>query len=273
MLQETKYAHSGDVNIAYEMAGNGPIDLVIVHGWVATIEGVRGAPGFAQFAQRLSSFARVIQFDKRGTGMSDRGTQAATMDERMDDVRAVMDAVGSERAAIMGISEGGVMAALFAATYPERTSALVLYGAYATFPFADVSEAELSTWIERIRREWRSEDEARRLLSWLTPSLANDEHQIQWAQKFMLLGASPGAVIALRHMNNEIDIRQVVPSIRVPTLVLHRRDDMGIPVASGRDLAARIPKAKFVELEGKDHLFSIGNSNAILDEIEEFLAH
>jgi len=270
MLPETKYALSGDVNIAYEVIGDGPIDLVIVHGWVSTIEGMREAPGFALFAQRLASFSRVIQFDKRGTGMSDRVTQAATMEERMDDVRAVMDAVGSQRAAVMGISEGGVMAALFAATYPERTSALILYGSQETGNNPANTEAEWLEYAEDVKHNWGSEAEARNLLSWLTPSLVVDEQLIQWAQKAMRLGASPGAVIALARMNSEIDIRQILPSIHVPTLVLHRSDDT-LPVRHGRYLAEHIPAARYVELAGADHLISIGNSNAILDEIEEFL--
>jgi pimeloyl-ACP methyl ester carboxylesterase len=271
MLPEIKYAVSSDVNIAYEVIGDGPIDLVIVHGWIATVEGVRDAPGFAQFVQRLTSFARVIQFDKRGTGMSDRVTPAATMDERMDDVRAVMDAVGSQRAAIMGISEGGVMAALFAATYPERTSALILYGAHAVPTDLLTTEAEWSEYSERVRRNWGSEAEARDILSWLTPSLAMDQHAIQWAQNFMRLGASPGAEIALSRMNNELDIRRVLPSVHVPTLVLHRVGDRGVSVTHGRYLAEHIPAASYVELEGVDHLPSVGNADVILDEIEEFL--
>jgi pimeloyl-ACP methyl ester carboxylesterase len=271
MLPEIKYAVSSDVNIAYEVIGDGPIDLVIVHGWIATVEGVRDAPGFAQFVQRLTSFARVIQFDKRGTGMSDRVTPAATMDERMDDVRAVMDAVGSQRAAIMGISEGGVMATLFAATYPERTSALILYGAHAVPTDLLTTEAEWSEYSERVRRNWGSEAEARDILSWLTPSLAMDEHAIQWAQNFMRLGASPGAEIALSRMNNELDIRRVLPSVHVPTLVLHRVGDRGVSVTHGRYLAEHIPAASYVELEGVDHLPSVGNADVILDEIEEFL--
>jgi pimeloyl-ACP methyl ester carboxylesterase len=271
MLPEIKYALSSDVNIAYEVIGDGPIDLVIVHGWIATVEGVRDAPGFAQFVQRLTSFARVIQFDKRGTGMSDRVTPAATMDERMDDVRAVMDAVGSQRAAIMGISEGGVMAALFAATYPERTSALILYGAHAVPTDLLTTEAEWSEYSERVRRNWGSEAEARDILSWLAPSLAMDEHAIQWAQNFMRLGASPGAEIALSRMNNELDIRRVLPSVHVPTLVLHRVGDRGVSVTHGRYVAEHIPAASYVELEGVDHLPSVGNADVILDEIEEFL--
>jgi len=268
---EIKYALSGDVNIAYEVSGDGPIDLVIVHGWVGTIEGVRDAPGLAQFTQRLTSFARVIQFDKRGTGMSDSVTQAAPVDERMDDLRAVMNAVGSKRAAVMGISEGGVMAALFAASHPERVSALILSGAHAVPPGLRTTEAEWSEYSERVRRNWGSEAEARDILSWLAPSLARDESAIHWAQKFMRLGASPGAEIALTRMNNELDIRQVLPSVHVPTLVLHRAGDRGIPVTYGRYLAEHIPGASFVELEGTDHLPFVGNADAILDEIEEFL--
>jgi pimeloyl-ACP methyl ester carboxylesterase len=271
MLPEIKYAVSGDVNIAYEVSGDGPIDLVIVHGWVGTIEGVRDAPGFLQFTQRLTSFARVIHFDKRGTGMSDPVTQAATVDERMDDLRAVMNAVGSQRAAVMGISEGGVMAALFAATHPERVSGLILYGAHAVPPDLRTTEVEWSEFSERVRRSWGSEAEARNILSWLAPSLAMDQGAIQWAQKFMRLGASPGAEIALTRMNNELDIRHALPSIHVPTLVLHRIGDKGVPVAFGRYLAQHIPAATFVELEGTDHLPFVGNADVILDEIEEFL--
>lgn len=163
------------------------------------------------------------------------------------------------------------MAALFAATYPERTSGLILYGAHAypTNPYT--TEAEWSEYSEQVRHTWGTVAEARDVLSWLTPSITVDEQSIQWAQKFMRLGASPGAVIALSRMNDELDIRQVLPSIRVPTLVLHRSDDRGIAVARGRYLAEHIPAAKYVELDGIDHLLSIGNSDAILDEIEEFL--
>lgn len=173
MLPELKYARSGDVSIAYEVIGDGSIDLIIVHGWVASIEGLRGSPAFDQFIQRLTSFARVIQFDKRGTGMSDRITQAATLEERMDDVRAVMDDIGSQRAAVMGISEGGVMAALFAATFPERTSALIMYGSYAQ-RHSPMTEADWLIKSEQIRRNWGSEADARQTLAWMAPSLAND---------------------------------------------------------------------------------------------------
>jgi len=181
-----------------------------------------------------------------------------------------MDAVGSQRAAVMGISEGGIMATLFAATYPERTSALILYGSHETGNNPASTEAEWVEYAEGVTHNWGSEAEARDLLSWLAPSLAMDEQLIQWAQKFMRLGASPGAVTALARMNSELDVRHILPSIHVPTLVLHRRDDK-ISVRHGRYLAEHIPGARFVEFAGADHLLSIGNSNAILDEIEEFL--
>jgi len=267
MLPEMKYARSGDVSIAYEVIGDGSIDLIIVHGWVASIEGLRGSPAFDQFIQRLTSFARVIQFDKRGTGMSDRVTQAATLEERMDDVRAVMDDIGSQRAAVMGISEGGVMAALFAATFPERTSALIMYGSYAQ-NYSPKTEDDWLIESEEIRRDWGSEAEARQTLTWMAPSLANDTQQIRWLQRLMRIGASPSAVIALARMINEIDIRQVLPTIRVPTLVIHRSGDV---VSDGPYLGENIPNARYIELPGVDHLPWVGDADAILDEIEEFL--
>ena len=270
MLPEIKYARSGDVSIAYEVIGDGPIDLIIVHGWVASIEGLRGDPAFDQFIQRLTHFARVIQFDKRGTGMSDRVTQAATLEERMDDVRAVMDDIGSQRAAVMGISEGGVMAALFAATFPERTSALIMYGSYAQ-RHSPTTEDEWLSYSEEIRSDWGSEAGARKTLAWMAPSLANDKQQIHWLQRALRIGASPSAVIALARMINEIDIRQVLPTIRVPSLVIHRSGDVGQPVEDGRYLGEHIPNAKYIELPGIDHLPWVGDADAILDEIEEFL--
>jgi len=270
MLPEIKYARSGDVNIAYEVIGDGPIDLVLVHGWVASIEGLHGSPAFDQFIQRFTSFTRVIQFDKRGTGMSDRVTQAATLEERMDDVRAVMDEIGSQRAAVMGISEGGAMSALFAATFPERTSALIMYGSYAQ-RHAPMTEDDWLIEGERIRREWGSEEEARETLAWMAPSLANDKQQIHWLQRLLRIGASPSAAIALGRMINEIDIRQVLPTIRVPSLIIHRNGDIGQPVEDGRYLGEHIPNAKYIELPGVDHLPWVGDADAILDEIEEFL--
>ena len=270
MLPDIKYARSGDVNIAYEVIGDRPIDLVLVHGWVASIEGLYGSPAFDQFIQRLASFARVIQFDKRGTGMSDRVTQAATLEERMDDVRAVMDDIGSQRAAVMGISEGGAMSALFAATFPERTSALIMYGSYAQ-RHEPMTENDWLIEGERIRRNWGSEEEARETLAWMAPTLADDKHQIRWLQRLLRIGASPSAVIALGRMINEIDIRQVLPTIRVPSLIIHRNGDLGQPVADGRYLGEHIPNAKYIELPGMDHLPWVGDANAILDEIEEFL--
>lgn len=270
MVPEIKYARSGDVNIAYEVIGERPLDLVLVHGWVASIEGLRGSPTFDQFIQRLASFARVIQFDKRGTGMSDRVTQAATLEERMDDVRAVMDDIGLQRAAVMGISEGGAMSALFAATFPERTSALIMYGSYAQ-RHSPMTEDDWLIEGERIRRNWGSEDEARRTLAWMAPSLADDKQQIQWLQRALRIGASPSAVIALDRMINEIDIRQVLPTIRVPSLVIHRIGDIGQPIEDGRYLGKHIPNAKYIELPGIDHLPWVGDADAILNEIEEFL--
>ncbi|HZS09866.1 MAG TPA: alpha/beta fold hydrolase [Blastocatellia bacterium] len=271
---ETRYARSGDVNIAYQVIGDGPIDLVFVMGWVSHLDYFWEEPSFAYFLNRLASFARLIIFDKRGTGLSDRVpvNQLPTLEQRMDDVRAVMEAVGSERAVLCGVSEGGPMCSLFAATYPEKTSALVMIGTYARrlkdddYPWGPTAE-EREHFFAEIQREWGGpvgiEDRA--------PTLAQDERFCQWWSTYLRMGASPGAALALTRMNAEIDIRRVLPTVRVPTLVIHRTGDTCLRVEEGRYVASQIPGAKFVELPGIDHLPFVGNQDAILDEIEEFL--
>ena len=271
---ETMYARSGDVNIAYQVIGDAPIDLVFVMGWVSHLEYFWREPSFARFLLRLASFARLILFDKRGTGLSDRVpiNELPTLEQRMDDVRAVMDAVGSERAALCGVSEGGPMCSLFAATYPEKTLALVMIGTYAKrirdadYPWAPTTE-ERQHFFEEMREHWGSavglEERA--------PSVAEDPQFREWWATYLRMGASPGAALALTQMNAEIDVRQVLPSIRVPTLVVHRSEDQCLKVEEGRYVAERIPGAKYVELPGKDHLPFVGDQDAILDEVEEFL--
>ncbi|HEX8284220.1 MAG TPA: alpha/beta fold hydrolase [Pyrinomonadaceae bacterium] len=271
---ETMYARSGEVNIAYQVVGDAPLDLVFVMGWVSHMEYFWREPSFARFLRRLSSFSRLILFDKRGTGLSDRVpiNRLPTLEQRMDDVRAVLDAVGSERAALCGVSEGGPMCSLFAATYPEKTSALVMLGTYAKrvrggdYPWAPTPE-ERQHFFEEIRRDWGGpvglEERA--------PSVASDPRFREWWATYLRMGASPGAALALTQMNAEIDVRHVLPSVRVPTLVIHRSEDQCLKVEEGRYVASRIPGARYVELPGRDHLPFVGDQDAILDEVEEFL--
>ena len=272
MQPETRYARNGDINIAYQVIGDGPLDLVIVPGFVSHVEAAWEEPAYARFLHRLASFSRLILFDKRGTGLSDRVAGVATLEQRMDDARAVMDAVGSQRAALFGISEGGPMSALFAATYPERTSALILYGTFAKFLWAPdhawgPTREGVEKWFEHMQREWGGPFN---LESW-APTVAHDERFRQWWARYLRLSASPGAVIANWRMNMEIDVRHILSTLHVPTLVLHRAGDQSVEVENSRYNAERIPAAKYVELAGNDHLWWVGDTDAIGDEIEEFL--
>jgi pimeloyl-ACP methyl ester carboxylesterase/DNA-binding winged helix-turn-helix (wHTH) protein len=271
---ETRYATSGDVNIAYQVIGDAPLDLVFVMGWVSHLEYFWEEPSFARFLTRLASFSRLILFDKRGTGLSDRvpNNELPTLEQRMDDVRAVLEAVGSERAALIGVSEGGPMCSLFAATYPEKTIALVMIGTYAKriadaeYPWAPSAE-ERQKFYELMQREWGGPvgiDER-------APSVADDPHFREWWATYLRMGASPGAALALTKMNADIDVRHVLPSIRVPTLVIHREGDLCLKVEEGRYVAEHIPGSKYVELPGVDHLPFVGDQDALLDEVEEFL--
>jgi pimeloyl-ACP methyl ester carboxylesterase/DNA-binding winged helix-turn-helix (wHTH) protein len=273
-LPETMYARSGDVNIAYQVIGDAPLDLVFVMGWVSHLEYFWREPSFARFLMRLASFARLILFDKRGTGLSDRvpNNELPTLEQRMDDVRAVMDAVGSERAALCGVSEGGPMCSLFAATYPEKTVALVMIGTYAKrirdeeYPWGPTTE-EREHFLEEIREQWGGpvglEERA--------PSMAADPQFREWWATYLRMGASPGAALALTQMNAEIDVRRVLPTIRVPTLVIHRSEDQCLKVEEGRYVADKIPEARYIELAGRDHLPFVGDQDTLLDEVEEFL--
>ena len=272
---ETHYVLSGDANIAYQVVGEGPIDIVFVMGWVSHLEYFWKEPHFAYFLERLASFSRLILFDKRGTGLSDRvpNHQLPTLEQRMEDVHAVMDAVGSEQAVLIGVSEGGPMCSLFSATYPERTTALVMIGTYAKrirdddYPWAPTEE-QREAFFDLMRRDWGKPvgiDER-------APSLAADHDFREWWGTYLRMGASPGAAVALTKMNAEIDVRAVLPSIRVPTLVIHRSGDMCLKVEEGRYVASCIPDAKYVELDGIDHLPFVGDQEQILGEIEQFAA-
>jgi pimeloyl-ACP methyl ester carboxylesterase/DNA-binding winged helix-turn-helix (wHTH) protein len=268
----THYAQSGDVSIAYQVLGDGPIDLVFVMGWVSHLDYFWREPSFARFLTRLASFSRLILFDKRGTGLSDRVSELPTLEQRMDDVRAVLEAVGSTRAALLGVSEGGSLCSLFATTYPDRTLALVMIGTYAKrlwapdYPWAP-TRAEREHFLDEIRQHWGGpvgiEERA--------PSKADDPAFRDWWATYLRMGASPGAALTLTRMNAEVDIRHVLPAVRVPTLVLHRTDDQCLKVDEGRYVASRIPGATFVELPGNDHLPFVGDQDAMLDRIETFL--
>lgn len=264
---ETRYAKSGEVHIAYQVVGQGRIDLVYVPGFVSNLDLAWEDPERSYFLSRLAAFSRLILFDKRGTGLSDRSAGIASLEERMDDVRAVMDAAGCERAAIYGASEGGPMSMLFAATYPKRTCALALYGTYPRNK--GLSGDGLKARIELIERTWGTGEYARAL----APGKARDESYLRMLARWERTGASPSAAIALMRMNREIDASHILSTIRVPTIVLHRVGDSRIDVESGRFLAAHIPGAKWVELAGSDHNF-FGErelADRIADEVEEFI--
>ena len=271
---ETHYARSGDINIAYQVLGKGPIDLIYVPGWVTNLEYGWEEPLLARFLRRLASFSRLILFDKRGTGLSDQSTNMPTLEQRMDDVRAVMEAVHSERAVVFGSSEGGNMAMLFAATYPERTIALITFGVFAKrvydpeYPWAPTPE-ERKKFYDAIENEWGGpvgiED--------LAPSVAHDGRVRNWWASYQRRSASPRAALELAQLNTSIDVRHVLPAIRVPTLVLHRIEDRDSKIEEGRYIAAQIPDAKLVELPGEDHLIFVGDQEAILMEVENFVAN
>ena len=267
------YALSGDVHIAYQVMGDGPVDIVVVPGFVSHLEIALENPAIRHIADRLSSFARLIVFDKRGTGMSDPVTDVPTLETRMDDVRAVMDAAGSERAVLMGVSEGGPMCILFAATYPQRTVALVLEGAMARstwaadYPWATPGDALLEAASEFTAPAWGTGEN----IEVFAPSRAADEAATLWWGKNERMGASPSMMFQLFAMFMETDVRDVLALVQAPTLVVHRTGDRVVSVHAGRYLAEHIPGARMVELPGSDHVSWAGDVDGPLDEIEEFI--
>jgi len=264
----TRYAKSGDVNVAYQVFGDGPLNLVLAPLFVSNIEVLWERPDIARWLLRLASYSRVAMFDKRGTGMSDRVTELPGLDQRIDDLRAVMDGAGMEQAALLGISEGGPLTALFAATYPYRCRSLVLWGSFARFTSWFPTEEALQQFLGYIDQAWGSGAS----MPFFAPSLANDQAAIQWMGRFERLGASPASVAALMRMNSQIDISGIVHTIRVPTLVIHRTGDVTINVEGGRYLAEHIPNARYIELPGVDHPPWVGdNADQIADVIEKFL--
>jgi pimeloyl-ACP methyl ester carboxylesterase len=268
----TRYARTVDgLDIAYQIHGDGPRDLLLVPGAISHVEFEQEHSGYRHYLRRLSSFARLITFDKRGNGLSDRVPGAPTLEERLDDIRAVLDAAGSTTAAVFGISEGGPMSILFAATYPTRVSALMLFGSFARFmeapdyPFGATAEA--FAWLcGPAMDEWGQGTSAR----WLCPSTADDQEERRFQATLERLSATPAAMRSLWQMNALIDVRDILPTVRVPTLVLHRKQEP-IRIERARHIAQTIPGARMVELEGCDHFPWIGDADAVIDEIEEFL--
>jgi pimeloyl-ACP methyl ester carboxylesterase/DNA-binding CsgD family transcriptional regulator len=266
---ETRYAKSGELRIAYQVVGQGSFDLVFVPGFISNLELHWEEPGYSRLLRRLSAFSRLIQFDKRGTGLSDRADAHALPDlkTRMDDVRAVMDAAGSGRAVLLGASEGAPMSILFAATYPGRTRGLVLYGAYADFHTWVMGQDRLDDFIAGIERGWGSGA----ALKHFAPGRVDDPHFRDWWARFERLSATPTTAMALARMNADIDVRDVLEKVRTPTLVIHRKDDARVDPAAGRYLASKIKDARLVELPGRDHPIWTGDVERVADTIEEFL--
>jgi pimeloyl-ACP methyl ester carboxylesterase len=269
---ETRYARSGEAHIAYQAVGDARLDLVLLPGAFSHVEHQWEEPSFARFLHRLASFSRLIVLDVRGTGLSDRAADLPTLEEQIDDVLAVLDAVGSERAVLFGLSQGGGLASLFAAAHPARTTALVLFGAYAR-----------SVWAEDFPwgRTTEDYDELMRLadegwgsgvfLPRVAPSVANDASFKVWWAKQERLSGSPGAILAFLRAQREADVRHVLPAIQAPTLIIQRREDAYRRVEHGRYLAEAIPGATYVELPGRDNLPYVGDQDAVLDEVQEFL--
>ena len=265
-LPETRYAQSGDVSIAYQVLGDGPIDVILVPGFFSHIEFAHELTGFTAFLRRLASFARVITFDKRGQGLSDRMSGAPSLEVRMDDVRAIMDAIGSQRAALIGFSEGGCMSIIFAATYPERVSHLVLMGCFSRS--ADrLSHDEWEARLQQIVSHWGAGE----LIKRVAPSEASKPAAVAQFGKFERLASSPGALRTLLQLNRKIDVTAILPTLHVPTLVLHSKADLQVPVELGRKLASAIPGVKYIEYPTGDHGFWTGDPENKVGDIEEFI--
>jgi class 3 adenylate cyclase len=270
---KTRYARSGDARIAYQVIGDGPFDLIVVPGFVSNVEYLWEIPGVSAIFERFASYARLITWDKRGTGLSDPVVRLPPLEERMDDMLAVLNAAGSEQAALFGVSEGGPLSILFAATHPQRVSALVMYGAAPRMAWAPdytwgmppelyndaMKEAVLEGWGDGV------------LLELFAPSYAEDERMREVWGTFQRTGASPSMGLATLQALLEIDVRDILPSVRVPTLLIHRAGDRAVPARSSRFMSEHIPNARYVELEGGDHLWFVGDVDAIFDEVEEFL--
>lgn len=277
-MPETHYAQSGEVNIAYQVIGEGPIDLVYMPGFISHVELSWGLPGRGEFLNALGEFARVIQLDKRGTGMSDRVRDLPTLETRIADVCAVMDAVGSERAALFGVDAGGPANILFAASHPDRTAALILFGTSARFlrseehPYGPTEE-EYCDRIIRDMQRWGSLEHGVDVMRLYAPSLASagDDMARDWASYFRE-SASPETFADFQRINMEIDVCGLLDDIQVPTLVVHRTGDKVVDIGAGRFLAERIPGAEFVELPGADHTPFTADAEPLVEAVREFLS-
>ncbi len=267
MAIETRYVTSGEVFVAYQISGQGAPDLLMAPGFVSHLEQAWENPNAERFFHGLGAFSRLIRFDKRGTGLSDRGVGIPHLDQRIDDIRAVLDAAGSEKAYLFGVSEGGPMSVLFAATYPDRIAGLILFGTYARAVGASTPQDDLAAAEQAVRQDWGTG----KGLSDFVPSAAGNRVAVQTYAKFERLSASPSDVINLLRMNREIDVRAILPTIRVPTLVIHRRDDVRVRSFAGRELAENIPGARYVELPGSDHVPWTGDQDKIAEEIRQFI--
>ena len=273
MKPDTNYTKSGDVNIAYQVFGSGAIDLVYIPGWISNIDLIWDCPELVSFLNELGKIARIILFDKRGTGLSDRIIEFPTLEERMDDIRAVMDAVGSQKAVLFGHSEGGSVSALFAATYPNRVVSLIAFGIFAKriyspdYPWAPTNQERQKVY-DMIENNWGSGDMN---LESLAPSKANDTVFMNSLANCFRSGASPSAALMLTKMNTQVDIIDILDAIKVPTLILQRTNDIDVKIEEGRFIANRIQDSKFVEFEGSDHLFWTGNTLEVLEEMKAFL--
>jgi class 3 adenylate cyclase len=265
-FSETRYAQSEDISIAYQVVGDGPIDIVVVPGLFSHVEFQQELPGYKAFFRRFSSYARVAIFDKRGQGLSDRIAGAPSLEERMDDLRAVMDAISSRRAALFAVSEGCPMSVLFAATYPERVSHLVLSGGFARM--ADRMKADAyQAFVEQLVKHWGTGQ----ALKFVAPSQLNNPDAVAWFGKFERLSSSPGALKTALQLNRKIDITSILPTLHVPTLVLHGRSDRQVSVELGRKLAQGISGAKYVEYPEGDHYLWLSDAEAYFGDIEEFI--
>jgi len=268
MVPEILYAKSGDLHIAYQVFGQGQKDLVIVSGFISNVEHAWESPEQTHWLNYLAQRVRVVMFDKRGTGLSDRLGPLPNLDQRMDDFRAVMDAAGIERAAIMGSSEGGSLAALFAASHPDRCSALILHGAFARFSDWFPTSQKFERFLNYVETSWGTG----KSFPAFAPSKKGDTEFQRWWGRWERVGGSPSAVINIMRLNSQINIDNILPSISVPTLVLHRTEDPTVSIEAGRFLAEHIPNAKLVELEGPDHIYWLGdNALQIADLIVKFV--
>jgi len=272
MVPETRYTKCGRINIAYQVVGDGPVDIVLVPGWVSNIDVFWEEPRVSRFLNRLASFSRLILFDKRGTGLSDRVTDTPTLEERMEDVHAVMQAAGSTSAVLIGYSEGGPMCVLFAATYPEMARGIVMIGSYPRrtrtegFPIGPSAE-DRDLFLDQIEENWGKPF----ALEQRAPSVLGDRQFEQWWARFLRMSTSPAAAVALTKANAEIDVRDILPAVRVPTLLLHATNDLTCPVEFSRYMAEKIPGAQLVEIDAGDHLPWLEGHEQILAEIEEFV--